>query len=155
MPVQTSYGISQAAGTAGQRASMADDNVITRLCGTAAGIGFGLAVSQGAEGLAVLGGAKFLGVTLKDPTLVPRVGVEVDEYQEGDNMAIMTRGECYVSPVEAVAAGNPVTFDATTGRFGDTTGTVIPGAMWKKGAGANGIAILDLNGFLGPMPVVA
>jgi len=58
------------AGLVGMIADEVEHSVTTRLCETTAGIGFGLAVSQGTgvKGC-ILGGSAFIGVTVRDIAL--------------------------------------------------------------------------------------
>lgn len=137
--VQTSYGARQIAAVAGQPASSKRFDADTRITETEAGIGFGLAVSQGtaARGC-ILGGADFIGITYKDITLV--IG-NADKYIEGNNSAVMHKGDVWVVASGAVAIGDPVRYNATTGALGAGAGTTIANARWMT-AGANGEPVL-------------
>jgi hypothetical protein len=103
---------------------MQSSNVQTRLCETAAGIGFGLAVSYGAqsdEG-AILGGANFLGISVRDVTLTrapidplsPNLSENnpVDVYLQRMNMGVLTRGNIWVRAQGAAAPGGALYYDA-------------------------------------------
>jgi hypothetical protein len=58
------------AGLVGMIADEVEHSVTTRLCETTAGIGFGLAVSQGTgDKGCILGGSAFIGVTVRDIAL--------------------------------------------------------------------------------------
>ena len=127
--VQTRYRGTLVPGFAGMIADMASSEVGTRLCETAAGIGFGLAVSQGVgdKGV-VIGGAAFLGISVRDVTLdgapidpLGDVRATVDTYPQNSNMGVLTRGHIWVEAQGNVVAGNALSFDGTTGKF--TTGT--------------------------------
>lgn len=152
MTTQTSYSERMSPPRPGTLAGNVDSaRTITGICETEAGIGFGLAVSQGTlsdEGT-ILGGtlAGFKGVAIRDVTLRGDSG-DVDNYIPPNSMGIMESGDIWVSPVEDVAAHNAVYFDGTTGRFGDTNGSgklgPIPGAYWKTSASADGAAILSI-----------
>jgi len=125
-----------------------DGNVDTGIVETAAGIGFGLAVSQGSgDNGVVLGGALagFRGVSLKDATLRPE---NEDKYAQYENAGVKTRGKVWVSPSESVAAGDPVHYDTTTGRFAMSGGIgPILGARWATSAAADGAALVELSGY--------
>lgn len=148
MPLQTSYAERLAPAVAGQVANMRSRDAITRNCETAAGIGFGLAVSRGAdkERGAVLGGALtvFLGVSMKDITLVSDVA---DEYQENENVGILTQGEIWVQVTGSPDPSDPVDYDTTTGVF-SANGSAGPirGARWTGETHSSGIAKLYLSG---------
>lgn len=150
--VQTTYPTGQAAGKPGLWVNMENYNSITRICETAAGIGFGLAVSRGtgAKGC-ILGGTLvgFLGVSLVDITLVTPAGGTVDVTPRYKNMGVGTLGKIWASPYEIVAINDPVWFNATTGRFGKATGAgivgPIVGASWESAAAADGLAKLSLG----------
>jgi len=91
--VQSTYGDTMEPAVAGMSANMTNWDADTRICETAAGIGFGLACAQGTgDKGAVLGGATatFVGVSVKDITLINAVG---DEYQQYDNMGVANEGD--------------------------------------------------------------
>jgi hypothetical protein len=147
--VQTSYAINIQPGLEGEIATMLDDDdVVTCICETAAGIGFGRAVSEGANARgAVLGGAtKFIGLTARDITLVPQFGQTVDLYQQRSNMGVMIEGDMWVRPVAAVTHGSPATYDSTTGQLNPASaGVAIPNSRYITSAGAGVLAILRLT----------
>jgi hypothetical protein len=151
--VQSTYSELQPIGQAGMPAS-GDFSADTRNCETTAGIGFGVAVSQGAADLgAVIGGASaavFVGVTIADKS-VPYNGT-ADGYARYDSMGVMTRGQIWVVTGGIVAAGGDVTFAATTGVLSSaaTGGSqfAIAHARWMTGAASGGIALLQLGGAL-------
>jgi hypothetical protein len=118
-----------------------DYNADSRIVETAAGIGFGLAVSQGTgEKGVVLGGSSFQGVTIRDITL----GAEDDTYKQYKNCGVLTRGKIWVVPSVDVAVGDAVHFDAATGVFAISGGTTVTNAAWRKGAVAGQPALLEI-----------
>lgn len=153
--VQSAYSERQAVAFAGQPGTMVPYNIDTRNCETAAGIGFGVACGQGAATKgAVLGGtlATFVGVSVRDITLVASGGGTVDEYAENENMGLLTMGDIWVAPSVAVAITDPVHYDATTGVFAISGGSgPIVGARWMTPAGSGELALLRLTGNL-PVP---
>lgn len=131
--------------------SGSDWNADTGICETAAGIGFGLAVSQGvADKGIILGGTRlgFRGVSIRDVTLVHPLA-QLDKYSEHENMGVMTEGKIWVAPAVAVAANDPVHFVAATGVFTNTGNQgPINGARWVTSAAGNGdLALLELSGY--------
>jgi hypothetical protein len=118
----------------------------TGTCETEAGIGFGLAVARGTESDrgCVLGGAitDFRGCSIKDTTLV---SATPDKYLPPNSMGVLESGEIWVEPSVAVAIGDPVHYDATTGVFKISGGSgPVVGARWKTSCGIGGRAILQL-----------
>lgn len=151
MTTQTTYTEGMQAPSPGV-ISASDFNTITGTCETAAGIGFGLAVSKGAssdKGV-VLGGAVagFRGVTIRDVTLAP--SATPDKYKQYDNVGILDRGQIWVEPGEAVNHDDPVYYNSTTGVFYKAAGAglvgPIPGARWVTSCGIGGRAEVKLGG---------
>lgn len=149
MALQTTYSTTMRPGLPGMVQNMIPYDADTRICETAAGIGFGLAVSQGAaDDGAVLGGASaavFVGVSMRDITLE---GAQGDSYALGQNMGVMTKGDIWVTVSGAVTAGGDVTFNGTTGALGSAAvgagQFAIAGARWMTGAADGGLAVLRL-----------
>jgi len=151
--VQSTYAELQPIAQAGMPAS-GDFSADTRTCETAAGIAFGVAVSQGsADNGALIGGASaavFVGVTIADKS-VPYNGTN-DEYAQYDSMGVMTRGRIWVTVGGDVTDGGDVTFVDTTGVLSSAaaSGTqfAIAGARWMTTASSGGLALLHLGGAL-------
>jgi len=147
--VQTTYTGTIQPGVEGEIATMMDDDdVTTCIAETAAGIGFGRAVSEGANARgAVLGGAtKFIGLSVRDITLVAQQSQTVDLYQRYSNMNVMIEGDMWVRPVAAVTHGSPATYDSTTGQLNPAAaGVAIPNSRYITSAGAGALAILRLT----------
>lgn len=146
--VQPSYATSLAVGLAGMPADMSTWDGDSMLVETAAGIGFGLAVSSGsAENGVVLGGTVFRGVTIRDITLVTPAGGTVDKYQQYDLAGVMIRGDIWVNVITAVTPASPVIYNASTGAFGGAAGQQLTGARYIRGNGGSaGLALLRLGG---------
>jgi hypothetical protein len=126
--VQTSYRPQIAYGLEGMISEETGSEVGTRICETAAGITFGKAVSQGAGAKGcVLGGANFVGVSVRDITLAlvsvdPLSGIDnpLDTYGRWTNVAVLSRGHIWVKPQGLVAANDAVFYDPATGKFGNS-----------------------------------
>jgi hypothetical protein len=151
--VQSSYAERQQPAVAGMIAEGPYES-ITRTCDTVAGIGFGVAVAQGsADKTAILAGVAgdFLGVSIRDITLVHSDSTNLDKYKRYENMGIMTEGVIWVAVDGAVNAGDNVTYDTTTGKFGtigaDGTHLAVTGGRWDTTAADTGLAKLRLSGF--------
>ncbi len=141
--VQPNYTSVMRPGFAGTIIDMVDYSTITRLCETAAGIGFGVAVSQGTgDKGAIVGGSSFVGLTVRDITLTgtpvdmqSSTPIPVDTYGRYANMGIMTRGHMLVNVFGNVVAGGLVYYDATTGKLAGSA----------SGAGAQGSIVYTLQ----------
>jgi hypothetical protein len=129
--------------------------VVTRICETAAGIGFGKAVSQGTlspKGV-VLGGTTYVGITCRDITLSlsnldPNASTPfpLDKYGYKTNMAVMTRGHIWVKAFGNVAANDGVYFDAAAGTLGNSaTGQAATGSITFSGQPKDGDTLV-ING---------
>lgn len=143
-PVQTTYTRYLNVGEVGMPATTFGWDIATRICedlsSPKVGIGFGLVVCQGTlhgDRSAALGegsGSTVIGITAADHTLPSlTTGVLADHYQDGDNMAVMVRGDIWVSAVGTVAAGGAVYFNSVTGALGPSSisnAVLIAGAQW-------------------------
>lgn len=114
----------------------ADDS---KLVETVAGIGFGLAVGQGAreDGIVVGGSAtSFIGLTMRDITLVrspidplSSVLAPIDVYPQYSNAAIRQRGHMWVMAAATVNPGDPLFFNGATGVLSTTGGQSASGTV--------------------------
>jgi len=137
--VQTSYRPQIAAGLEGMIAEMTGSEVGTRICETAAGIGFGKAVSQGTgyKGC-IIAGSAFVGLSVRDIALglapvdpLSDTANTLDKYGLYTNVAVMSRGHMWVKPQGAVAAGAAVYYDTTSGQLGGS-GSGLAASGWIK-----------------------
>lgn len=145
MAVQTSYQENIAKGYEGQVANETDFDIDTKKVETVAGIAFGRAVSRGTDDKGcVLGGADFIGVTVRDQTQPVQ---NDDKYTQYDLAGILRKGDIWLKPSEGVTDGAQVYYDTTTGRFGVSGGgkTAIVGAVWQTTADADTLAVARFN----------
>lgn len=121
--LQTSYTGVLAKGHAGMIANGETSNRISRTCEDAAGIGFGLPVYRGTgdHGCTATVGtlATFLGWTVATSALGP--STDADEYQQYDNVTILTSGAIYVAVKGVVTDGAALTV-GTGGGAADLVG---------------------------------
>jgi hypothetical protein len=104
---------------------------------------FGRAVSKAvADDGVVQAGTLFVGISMRDITLIHDTA---DQYESGDNVAVMTRGDIWVRAKEAVHAQTAVKYDTSTGELGKAAGTAITGAVWVTSAGVGEMAICRLS----------
>lgn len=117
--LQTTYTDTVPAGYNGMVADGEASNRITRTCEDAAGILFGKPVYRGSGDHGAVGTigtlATFLGFTIATSALGLVAGADADEYQQYDNMAILSSGCMYVTCVGAVTDGAAVTIGAGAG----------------------------------------
>lgn len=150
-PVQSTYTRYLAPGQNGMRASERPYSVRTGISEEAsAGIGFGVAVSQGDSDKGVLLGAPssrgFVGVTVADPTLPNLSSTFTDKYAPGENVGVASKGDWWVVTADAVSPGDPVKFNTTTGALSTGTGTQIANARWGTAqATPGGLAVVELG----------
>ena len=126
--VQTRYAPYIQPGLEGMISEMTGSETGTRICETAAGIGFGKAVGQGnrAKGC-IIGGANFVGLSIRDITL-DRVSVDplssvenaLDTYGQWTNVGVMSRGHMWVKPQGLVVPYDAVYYDTATGKLGNS-----------------------------------
>lgn len=153
--VQSTYGERIPAAVAGMIADMSSWDADSRVVETAAGIGFGIACSQGVADRGVVIGSsaanKFVGVSVRDVTLMPTATV-VDKYPQYSIAALLYRGDIWATVGADVVAGQDVTFVSTTGVLSSTgadgTHFTIAGARWLDTQTSGGLARLRLSGAL-------
>lgn len=149
MPIDIAYRDTMRNNAPGTIAGSGYD-VKTGNCETDAGIGFGLAVSQGtiSDDAVVLGGtlSGFKGITVKD---INRDTRSADKYQKYEEVGYLNRDEIWVVATGAVADG-AVYFDGTTGAILASSGGgaigPIPGARFKTSADDEGRCVVYLAG---------
>lgn len=106
-------------------------------------ISFGVAVSKGVEDDgAVEGGSLFIGVSIRDITLVHDT---VDQYEQYDDVAVLVRGDIWVEVEDAVVAQTAVKYATSGGQLGSSGGTTITNAVWMTSADAGDLAICRLG----------
>lgn len=92
-----------------------------------------------------LGGSAFAGISMRDVTRPVNVAANIDLYAANQNMGVLTRGDIWVTVVNAVNVGDAVKYNTTTGALGDSGGTTISAARWMNNASPGGLAIVRLN----------
>lgn len=113
---------------------------LTKVCNTAAGIPFGMAVSQDTvDKNCVIGGSKFIGLSQRDKTLalaaidplsLTDTPNPLDAYGRWANVSIMTRGRMAVRAGANVSAWDNLYYDSTTGLLTNTnTGASASGSI--------------------------
>jgi hypothetical protein len=139
--VQSTYAPQINVGAVGMVADEATAEVGTRINETAAGLPFGVAVSQGtlSDKGCLIGGTAFVGITVRDVTLdrmpinpLAAGGVypPVDNYQQYANVGVLSRGDIWVLAGADVTAGNALYYEATGGTLSNSgSGTSATGSI--------------------------
>lgn len=151
MAVQTTYGRTIAPAYEGMIADSRDHTIVSHNVETAAGIGFGKVVCQGAadRGAVVAAATKFLGLSEAAHHTVGGTlsGGTVDKWAQYETIPVMTEGAMWVLASEAVAPGDPVYYTAATGVLSKTAAgnVLIPNARWNTSTAGAGLAIVELR----------
>lgn len=106
--VQSNYPENIPAAYEGMAANMVPATFISRSVEDAAGIGFGVPVTQGTEDYqcaAFSGSGSVLGVTVRDRSLDAN---DPDSFAENDTARVLTQGAIWVTAAVAVNAGDDV-----------------------------------------------
>lgn len=144
MSVQDTYLDTIPAGYAGALVNEEPRTLISRTVEGDDGVGFGVAVSQGAEdnGCVVASAAAvaptFLGITVRDQSVNP---VTPNKFAEAEDAVIMTKGVIWVIAGNDVDAGDGVAVLAD-GALG--AGSTLVGARWDSTAATGELAKLRL-----------
>jgi hypothetical protein len=148
--VQSTYTRYMVAGEVGMLATQhkfdADSRIFEEHASPAAGIGFGLAVNQGAgdKGCRLGGSGGFCGITIKNPTLI--ASEFTDKWAGGDTVDVLVKGDIWAVAEAAVTAGEAVYYNSATGVLGHSGGTLIHNARWMTSTtGASQIAVVRLG----------
>lgn len=155
MSAQTSYSINTDARFHGSLSELQDSEVVSRLVETGE-IGFGIAVSRsataGKEGkLIVLGGADFLGITIRmlskeakqfgDPTILNKAT---------ESASVMQRGVISLTIPSGGNAGDPLKYNTTTGVIDagapGAGEAALPGGVLEQTVAAGVVARCRLSG---------
>ena len=148
-PVQPTYTRYQPIAQNGMLGDETEAVTDSRIVETAAGVGFGLAVSQGTgDRGCILAGNDFVGVTRADQTLPRSETLTLDKYAQYDNAGILCMGDIWVIVGGAVTITSAVVYDAATGQFG-TGAVAVEGARYMTGAASGGLALLRLGQIAG------
>lgn len=146
MATQTTYPDNQPVAVVGAQATMLAADFISRTVEDAAGIGFGIAVTQGDndKGCAAFstGDTTILGITSLTRSTNPATP---DVYAQYESARIQTSGDIWVTASVAVDAGDPVYVIPATGAFAKTNASSavqITGARWDTSTTGAGLAVI-------------
>lgn len=151
MSAQTSYSINQPVAYAGLIYAQAPSDIISRSVETAAGIGFGVAVSRGTDkdNQAVIGGTDFLGITVRSLDREADDAAGAIEYAEKETAGILRNGYIWAVCPTGCVPGDSVNYVNATGVLDSGTAvageTQLDGAQWDTTAAAGGLAVIRLE----------
>lgn len=117
--LQSSYTENVAKGFPGMIANGETSNRISRTCESAGGIAFGAPVYRGSGDHGCTGTvgtlATFYGFAVATTALGALPGADADEYQQYDNVTIITSGAVYVTVTGSVTDGAAITIGTGAG----------------------------------------
>ena len=150
MPAQTSYSQNLRAALAGllYEGDTARD-VVSRKVETAAGIGFGLAVSRGtAEDQITLGGTSFLGISVRSLDVEGNTDGEV-QYDEKSTAPVLRQGYIWAVCTNGCNPGDAAKYvqaDGTLASGAANAGeTAIAGGTWESVTAAGNVGLLRVG----------
>lgn len=151
MSAQTSYSLKQAVAYAGTIYAQAQKDIVSRSVETAAGIGFGVAVSRGTdkEQQIVIGGTDFLGITIRDLSKEGAANTGDIKWNQKETAGVMRNGYIWAvcptgcNPGDAVKYVNATgVLDAGAAGAGETQ---LDGAQWESTASAGALAVIRIE----------
>lgn len=148
MPIQTAYASRISPSYEGMIANSEPHDIISKLVETAAGIGFGKVVVQGAADdqvrVAEVGRA-FRGIS--EASHAADINPNADLYPQYAIIPVIVKGVVWVVASVAVAVGQPAYFVPATGVLTNvaTANTLIPNAIWESSTTGAGLAKLRLG----------
>lgn len=151
MSVQTSYSLDQPLAYAGLVYAQAPKDILSLKVETAAGIGFGLAVSRGTDPdtQAVIGGAAFIGVTVRELNREGAANTGAIEYAEKETAGVLRDGYIWATCPTGCVPGDSVNYNDTTGVLDSGAAgageTDIAGATWETTAAAGQLAVVRIK----------
>lgn len=144
--IQSTYLSQHARWVEGMVLNMEPNDIVSRECEDAEGVGFGKVAVQGTADNQVVDSeatAKFVGIAVLDTTKPD------SKYNQYDTAAIMKKGVIVVAAGAAVAPGDPVYYVPATGVLTNTdnssANTLIDGATWETSRDAANLAALRLG----------
>lgn len=149
MAIQTTYLDNIRAAVRGAIANMVPATLISRSVEDAAGIGFGVAVTQGtADGGCTAfgsGDTYIMGVTVRERSIDAN---DVDEFGQYTDARIMTKGCVWVPVATGCSAGDAAFVRPSNGDFQDSnanSAVAITGGVWDTSAEAGELALLRMG----------
>lgn len=151
MPAQTSYSIRQGKAYAGLIYAQAPHDIVSRAVETAAGIGFGVAVTRGTDPdkqIVLAASADFLGIAIR--SLEKEGGTAGDiQWNVKETAGIMRSGYIWAVCPTGCVPGNAVNYADGTGILDSgaagASETQLDGATWETTASAGELAVIRIQ----------
>lgn len=151
--VQTSYAIDHAAALDGMLADLADKDVISRSCETAAGVEFGRVVSFGAdpEKQVVLGGDDTgIGVAVRSADHENPIGSVTAKYLQYETISVLRKGYIWCKFSTTGNAGDAICYVDATGELKagapiGGTDTILTGSLESDVAAIGDLGLIRLG----------
>jgi plastocyanin len=150
MPIQTAYSSTIAPSYEGMIANSEPHTVVSKLVESAAGIGFGKVVVQGAADDQVrVSEASRAFVGLSEASHNPEASPTADLYPQYANVPVMRKGVMWVMASVAVSPGQAVYYVPASGVLTNVSNTgantLIPNAVWDSSTTGAGLAKVRLG----------
>ena len=150
MSAQTSYSINQPKAYAGMVYAQAPRDIVSRDVETAAGIGFGVAVSRGTnlERQIVAGGTRFTGITIRSLDKEGAANTGAIQWNEKEAAGILRGGYIWAVCPAGCNPGDQVKYTNATGVINSGkagVGETALDAKWDSVAAAGELAVILLN----------
>lgn len=152
MSAQTSYSIKHPTAYAGLIYAQAPKDIVSRSVETAAGIGFGVAVSRGTdkESQVVIGGTDFCGITVRSLDREGAINTGNILYKQKETAALIREGYLWVVIPTGGNPGDSIKYNNTTGVLDVGTAgvgeTQLDGAQLDTTTAAGALGVIRLDG---------
>lgn len=152
MSAQTSYSINQGKAYAGLIYAQAPHDIVSRAVETAAGIGFGVAVTRGTDAdrqIDLAGSASFLGITIRSLEHEGAANTGAIKWDETETAGVMRKGYIWAVCPAGCVPGDAVKYTDGTGVLNAGAAgadeTQLDGATWETTAAAGELAVIRLE----------
>lgn len=151
MSAQTSYSLRQPKAYAGLIYAQAPHDIVSRKVETAAGIGFGVAVSRGTdkENQIVVGGTDFLGITIRSLDKEGAANTGAILWNQKESAGVVRNGYIWAVCPAGCTAGAAVKYVNATGVLNAGAAgageTNLVGAKWETTAAAGELAVIRIE----------
>jgi len=151
MSAQTSYTKNIGKALPGLIYALHPSKIDSRAVETAAGIGFGVAVSRGTDkdNQVIVGGTDFFGITVRSLEREGVYGTGLTQYDQKETAGLLREGYIWAICPAGCTPGQPVKYDDTTGVLDQGAAgvgeTQLDGAVWDTTAAAGELAVIKLD----------
>jgi hypothetical protein len=147
MAAQLSYDINQPLGYPGLIYAQAPHDIVSMLVETVAGIPFGVAVSRGTDpaNQVVVGGADFLGVTIRSLDKEGAINTGAIQWNETEAAGVMRSGYIHALCTAGCVPGDDVFYATATGLLSTAGDTQVSGT-WETTTAAGELGVIRLTG---------